>query len=167
MLALRFYGNRTQAQIAAELGVSQMHVSRLLSRALAWLREAMLSDAAPRWDVAGGRTGLPDMEIATRCADGVPTVRVRGEVDRDTADRLRLALRNAIGTARSGRVVVDLARVSLVDAAGVRVLLEAASAAAGAEVALRLTAVQPYVAGVLAASGLAPLFHDRRPEEPP
>ena len=49
MLAMRFYGNRTQAEIAAELGISQMHVSRLLSRALTWLREAMLSDTPPRW----------------------------------------------------------------------------------------------------------------------
>jgi RNA polymerase sigma-B factor len=49
LLAMRFYGNRTQAEIAAELGVSQMQVSRLLSRALSWLRAAMLSDAVPRW----------------------------------------------------------------------------------------------------------------------
>jgi RNA polymerase sigma-B factor len=35
---LRFYGNLTQSQIADEIGVSQMHVSRLLSKALAKLR---------------------------------------------------------------------------------------------------------------------------------
>ena len=34
ILQLRFYGNRTQSQIAAELGISQMHVSRLLARTL-------------------------------------------------------------------------------------------------------------------------------------
>jgi RNA polymerase sigma-B factor len=57
MLALRFYGNRTQAEIADELGISQMHVSRLLSRALTWLREAMLSDDPPDWEngTRGGR----------------------------------------------------------------------------------------------------------------
>jgi RNA polymerase sigma-70 factor (sigma-B/F/G subfamily) len=38
IIALRFYGNLTQAQIAAELGISQMHVSRLLARGLAALR---------------------------------------------------------------------------------------------------------------------------------
>ncbi|WP_213453453.1 SigB/SigF/SigG family RNA polymerase sigma factor [Rhizomonospora bruguierae] len=38
ILTLRFFGNMTQSQIAAEIGVSQMHVSRLLSRALARLR---------------------------------------------------------------------------------------------------------------------------------
>jgi RNA polymerase sigma-B factor len=53
MLAMRFYGNRTQAEIADELGISQMHVSRLLSRALTWLREAMLSDDPPHWEGDG------------------------------------------------------------------------------------------------------------------
>jgi RNA polymerase sigma-B factor len=43
MLMMRFYGNMTQAQIAEALGISQMHVSRLLSRALAYLREQLLS----------------------------------------------------------------------------------------------------------------------------
>jgi RNA polymerase sigma-B factor len=35
---LRFYGNLTQSQIAEQVGVSQMHVSRLLAKALAKLR---------------------------------------------------------------------------------------------------------------------------------
>jgi predicted DNA-binding protein (UPF0251 family) len=37
-LILRFYGNLTQAEIGQRLGISQMHVSRLLTRALAYLR---------------------------------------------------------------------------------------------------------------------------------
>jgi RNA polymerase sigma-B factor len=41
IIALRFYGNLTQAQIAAKIGVSQMHVSRLLSDALRQLREGL------------------------------------------------------------------------------------------------------------------------------
>jgi hypothetical protein len=32
ILLLRFFGNMTQSQIATELGISQMHVSRLLAR---------------------------------------------------------------------------------------------------------------------------------------
>lgn len=40
ILLLRYYGNLTQSQISAELGVSQMHVSRLLSRSFARLRAA-------------------------------------------------------------------------------------------------------------------------------
>ncbi|MDQ1372873.1 MAG: polymerase sigma-B factor [Actinomycetota bacterium] len=42
ILLLRFFGNMTQSQIAQELGISQMHVSRLLARTLAQLREGLL-----------------------------------------------------------------------------------------------------------------------------
>jgi len=41
ILMLRFFKNQTQSQIAAEVGVSQMHVSRLLTRTLDHLREAL------------------------------------------------------------------------------------------------------------------------------
>jgi RNA polymerase sigma-B factor len=44
ILLLRFFGNMTQSQIAAELGISQMHVSRLLARTLAQLREGLTVD---------------------------------------------------------------------------------------------------------------------------
>jgi RNA polymerase sigma-B factor len=40
ILLLRFFKNKTQSEIAAEIGVSQMHVSRLLSRTLDQLRES-------------------------------------------------------------------------------------------------------------------------------
>ena len=42
ILAMRFYGNMTQTEIGQRLGVSQMHVSRLLARALGYLRECLL-----------------------------------------------------------------------------------------------------------------------------
>ncbi len=44
LLALRFFGNLTQSEIAGQLGVSQMQVSRLLSAALAKLRETLLTE---------------------------------------------------------------------------------------------------------------------------
>jgi RNA polymerase sigma-B factor len=46
ILTMRFFGDMTQSQIAAELGISQMHVSRLLTQTLASLRTALLADAA-------------------------------------------------------------------------------------------------------------------------
>ncbi|MHA6759146.1 RNA polymerase sigma factor SigF [Streptacidiphilus sp. PAMC 29251] len=42
ILSLRFVAEMTQSQIGAELGVSQMHVSRLLARALGKLRAHLL-----------------------------------------------------------------------------------------------------------------------------
>jgi RNA polymerase sigma-B factor len=44
ILVLRFFGNLTQSQIAAELGISQMHVSRLLARTLSQLRDRLLGE---------------------------------------------------------------------------------------------------------------------------
>jgi RNA polymerase sigma-B factor len=42
IIVMRFYGNLTQSEIGDRLGISQMHVSRLLSRALGHLRNRML-----------------------------------------------------------------------------------------------------------------------------
>jgi RNA polymerase sigma-B factor len=41
ILLLRFFKNMTQSQIAEEIGISQMHVSRLLSRTLDQLRTSL------------------------------------------------------------------------------------------------------------------------------
>ena len=41
IIAMRFFGNLTQSQIADELGISQMHVSRLLAQSLRTLREGL------------------------------------------------------------------------------------------------------------------------------
>ncbi|MEV6632489.1 SigB/SigF/SigG family RNA polymerase sigma factor [Actinoplanes sp. NPDC051470] len=43
ILAMRFYGNQTQQEIAGQIGISQMHVSRLISWALAKLRTQLES----------------------------------------------------------------------------------------------------------------------------
>ncbi|MEE4544273.1 RNA polymerase sigma factor SigF [Streptomyces sp. V4-01] len=42
ILSLRFVGNLTQSEIGEELGISQMHVSRLLSRTLSRLRRGLM-----------------------------------------------------------------------------------------------------------------------------
>jgi RNA polymerase sigma-B factor len=44
ILLLRFFKNMTQSQIAEEVGISQMHVSRLLTRTLAQLRSSMVEE---------------------------------------------------------------------------------------------------------------------------
>jgi RNA polymerase sigma-B factor len=41
ILLMRFYGNMTQAEIAAEFGISQMHVSRILRAVLTRLRNGL------------------------------------------------------------------------------------------------------------------------------
>lgn len=46
VLVMRFYESKTQSQIAEQLGVSQMQVSRILSRTLGLLREQALAEQA-------------------------------------------------------------------------------------------------------------------------
>ena len=157
ILAMRFYGNYTQSQIADELGISQMHVSRLLTRALTWLREAMLSDTPPPWD------GAPDSDdhrltLTITAAAGMVTVRVQGEVDRDNADQLRRALLDAIGSAAVETLVLECAAMPLIDAAGIGVLVAVHEAARVRRTAVRVSGLQPHVAHIAAISGLGSLL---------
>ena len=43
ILRMRFHDDMTQAQIGQQLGISQMHVSRLSTHALRYLRQPVLS----------------------------------------------------------------------------------------------------------------------------
>lgn len=156
MLALRFYGNRSQSEIAEELGISQMHVSRLLSRALSWLRQAMLTDIPPRW---AGEDSDHRLTVVTVAEPGAIRAHVTGEVDRDNAGHLREALLAAV---RHGghRLIIDLVGVPLLDAAGVGVLLAVYEAARVRNVQVRVVGLQPYVARIVAVSGLGTLLDD-------
>jgi RNA polymerase sigma-B factor len=61
ILIMRFYGDMTQAQIGQQLGISQIHVSRLTARALGHLRTRLLSQqdhrASARPALSGPVTG--------------------------------------------------------------------------------------------------------------
>ncbi|KJK38816.1 RNA polymerase sigma factor [Streptomyces variegatus] len=46
ILYMRFFGDMTQSRIAEELGISQMHVSRLISRCCGRVREQVMRDVA-------------------------------------------------------------------------------------------------------------------------
>jgi RNA polymerase sigma-B factor len=145
---------RTQADIAAEMGVSQMHVSRLLSRALSWLREAMLTDAVPPWPADAGehRLGVTTRTVA---GGGTTEVSVTGEVDRDNAHVLSDILLEVVRRTTAGQAVaVDLARIPLLDSAGIAVLTSVHEAARVRGVPVTVTGLQPHVRRVAMISGL-------------
>ncbi|MET9117839.1 SigB/SigF/SigG family RNA polymerase sigma factor [Streptomyces longwoodensis] len=48
ILYMRFFGDMTQSRIAEQLGISQMHVSRLISRCCGRLRDEILRDETSR-----------------------------------------------------------------------------------------------------------------------
>jgi RNA polymerase sigma-B factor len=162
MIILRFYGDRTQAEIAAEFGISQMHVSRLLGQAFTWLRAAMLSDVVPPWTGVDHGHAPDSLHIRIDRKGTAVRVEVTGEVDRDTADRLRQRLRAVLVPGPARRVIVDVAGVPLVDAAGAAVLRDACVTARRAHVALTFTGVQPHVRRVLVMMGV-PARHPPAP----
>jgi RNA polymerase sigma-B factor len=155
MVMLRFYGNKTQTQIADELGVSQMHVSRLIARSIAWLRAALLSDAVPPWDGEVDQAHPSEIQLQTVLLPGRRhVVQVTGEIDRYCTDQLRLGLHTALAAASGGQLVIDLSAVPIVDVGAVAVLRDACVAAALARVAVTVTGMQPGVARIVAAVGL-------------
>jgi RNA polymerase sigma-B factor len=154
IISLRFYGNLTQAEIAEQLGISQMHVSRLLAQALSWLRAAMLSDVPPPWTGMVSDDDHTKLWIRLRKTSAGATVLVSGEIDRDTAEQARLRLREAVAQAPPYGLVVDLTRLPLVDAAGAAVLRDMVVAASLASVPLTVTGMQPQVKRVLTVLGL-------------
>src|SRR5260221_9010123 len=53
ILQLRFFDGLTQSQIAQQVGISQMHVSRLIRRSLEKIRDEIASDDGPQAPSAG------------------------------------------------------------------------------------------------------------------
>jgi len=83
---------------------------------------------------------------------------VSGEVDLSTAREFRDALLDAVARAAAD-IVVDMRDVGYLDSTGVHALLDAAEAARGADVALRVAHPQTAVRRVLELSGVTDVVH--------
>lgn len=79
-------------------------------------------------------------------------VTIAGEIDLGTAPRLRGALAELAD--RGGRVVVDLERVQFIDAAGLGILVRAATVTAARGGSLRVVTAQPRTRRLFSISGL-------------
>jgi RNA polymerase sigma-B factor len=133
-----------------------MHASRILSHALAWLRNALLSDGPVHWRTT---RGVPDdgrLRVESSVVGSTVVVRLGGELDRDTADQLRRALTAACRMGPADELRVDLTDVPFVDAAAVATLIAGREAAARAGLRLGLVGARRYVAQTLATAGLWP-----------
>jgi RNA polymerase sigma-B factor len=155
ILAMRFYGNQTQAEIAARFGISQMHVSRLLSRALTWLRQSMLADVPAPWQNGGTEPDPHRMRLSVKRSGDRMVVELGGDVEHDGAEQVRRAIVEAVTTGRPAQVVIDLTEVGALDGAGVTALVAGREVAIRAGIPLRLVRAQPAVRQSLAAAGLA------------
>ncbi|MFC4852623.1 STAS domain-containing protein [Actinophytocola glycyrrhizae] len=83
-------------------------------------------------------TDQPGLRIDTRRIDDAVVVDVAGEVDLDTAPRLREAIAVAIDEAGSGTCVVDLTDVPYLGSSGLSALLDANREAAARQAPLRI-----------------------------
>ncbi|GAA1919635.1 STAS domain-containing protein [Streptantibioticus ferralitis] len=92
----------------------------------------------------------------TASSAGHALVTVRGELDIETTDQLRSRLLQVV--AENPESVVDLSGVSFCDCSGLSALDAARRAAIHAGRSLRLRAVPPTVARVLAATGMDTAF---------
>jgi RNA polymerase sigma-B factor len=79
VIRMRFYADMTQSQIATQIGVSQMQVSRLLTRSLTRLHDGILADSDT--DTAATRSANGTRRATTQ-ATRIPR---RGAADRPSA----------------------------------------------------------------------------------
>lgn len=78
------------------------------------------------------------LSIETRQVEGTVVVDVAGEVDLDTAPRLREAVAVALDEVDGGVCVLDLADVSYLDSAGLTALVDASREARSRQESLRI-----------------------------
>jgi anti-sigma B factor antagonist len=100
------------------------------------------------------------MEIASETHGQVLLVRPQGRLDTETAGELELALHDAYESGRR-HFVLDMAKISYVSSAGLRVLLALAKKLDGNVGSLRLSALNASVKQVFDIAGFTALFDIR------
>ncbi|MFE1230933.1 STAS domain-containing protein [Streptomyces sp. NPDC058745] len=104
--------------------------------------------------------GTDRLAVAVTPTAGGVLVRVRGEIDFDTAGPLKATLLHATVTCDGDRVVLDLSDVSFCDATGLNALLRARLWALGEHRHLTIAAAGRPVTRLLDITGAAALFRD-------
>ncbi len=94
--------------------------------------------------------GDPDLSVEIEEADGEVVVRVEGEIDTTSAERLEDALRPVLDRSAPPALVFDLAQLAFMDSSGIAVLLRAATRAAS----VRLRSPSRIIREVVRATGL-------------
>jgi RNA polymerase sigma-B factor len=147
-----FFGDATQQQIAEELGMSQMNVSRLLRRTLQSLRQQLNGDGDDLPAPAGTAA------ISAHVAQGRVLVAVRGEVDDRAAAQLRDVLVDTVVRERPQRIVVDLVGLGAAGGRLVRALVDAYRAGGHSGTTIAAINVPADLFAVLSRLGVTRLF---------
>lgn len=100
---------------------------------------------------------MAELAIRTQTVGGVPTVQLRGELDADSAPRVRCLLESLTAPERPA-LLLSLAGLSYIDSTGLGVLVAGLKQAMDRSGTLVLAAPSPVVARVLRITGLDTLF---------
>lgn len=97
---------------------------------------------------------MPDEAVASLARDAdVVTVRLRGEIDVQNVDQVRVCLAEAVA-GRPGTIVVDLATLSFIDSTGLGAIVFGFQRARDAGVGFQLTRPGQGVHQILVLSGI-------------
>ncbi|MFC7279305.1 SigB/SigF/SigG family RNA polymerase sigma factor [Paractinoplanes rhizophilus] len=146
-----FFGDATQEQIAQSLGVSQMHVSRLLRRTLQALHRQLDGDET-------GPAPATTAQVTASTTSGRTVVAVAGDLDQASAARLRDKLVDTAVRTRPRLLVVDLTRAGHADGATVRALVDGHRATGHSGTAYMVIGVPPALFERLRRLGVTRLF---------
>jgi RNA polymerase sigma-B factor len=170
---LRFFEGLTQAEIAKKIGISQMHVSRLLAKSLDTLgssvstfvgsRACLVHPTTEHQETCMSAANEPeeiavDISTGPGKAKGEFLVTVSGEIDVATSPRLRSELIDLLDQ-KAQSIVLDLGGMSFIDSSGLGVLVGALRRLReqdGSSIVLR--GMQPPVRRVFEITGLTDLF---------
>ena len=89
---------------------------------------------------------------------GEAIVRVRGELDLESADQLRHVVTDLLNAGGTSVIGLDLGELTFVDSTGIGTLVVARRICDQVGVTLRLVAVSPFVAHVLNITGVSEQF---------
>lgn len=100
---------------------------------------------------------VADLNVEVERADGTASVRLRGDLDKLTAPRLKQVLAELIAAGQVS-IVIDTAALAFCDSSGLWVLVEHQREARECGGSLRLTGVQGVLRRVLDVTGLKAVF---------
>ncbi|MFD5769070.1 STAS domain-containing protein [Streptomyces sp. NPDC127049] len=109
------------------------------------------------------RTGAERCEVSVATGPDAVSVTVRGALDMECVDRLRIALLQAITTgARAAELRVDLTGVTFCDSTGLNELLRAHRRALGEHRRMTVTGISDQVERLMKLTGTCDLFGLKR-----
>jgi anti-sigma B factor antagonist len=128
-----------------------------------WIRSGPIvarteQEAAEQEATAGGGAGVRLSVVTTRLAGDVEEIRLRGEIDVDTAGEVRDAVAAVLSRCRPSRINLNLRLVSFIDSVGISALVAGFQTAQVSGVKLLVTEPSRFVHRQLWVTGLLGLF---------